>query len=175
MKTDSSTIGLQSLFPGLEAWQDMHPQSRVWVYASDRPFTAQELATVVPHLEEFARQWASHNIQLKSWAGILFDQFVVLIVDETRKDASGCSIDTSVRYLQGLQDQLGINLFDRWNFHFMEDQQVVTLTKDQFAEAYRKGRINDETLVFDHLVNTLEKLQNDWIKPVAHSWHQRFV
>lgn len=156
-------------------WEKMSPETRVWIYASNRPFTTQEAMQVTPHLEAFANQWASHNVQLQAWAGMLFNQFIVLAVDESRQDASGCSIDSSVRYLRSLESALGIDLFDRWNFHFIEDDAVITLPKDEFADAHRNGRILDDTLVFDHLVNTLGKLKASWIKPLGQSWHRRFV
>lgn len=159
----------------LPAWEGMSPDTRIWIYASNRPFTPEEEEQVTPHLEAFARQWASHNVQLHAWGGILFNKFIVLAVDESRQDASGCSIDTSVRYLRSLESALGIDLFDRWNFHFMEDDAVKTLPKEEFVAAFRSGRIQDDTLVFDHLVNTLGKLKESWIKPLGQSWHRRFV
>lgn len=153
----------------------LSPDSRVWVYQSDRPFTAAEVAEVENALQAFARQWVSHNRQLRAAAGIMHDRFVILAVDESQAGASGCSIDASVHFLKQLQAALGVELFDRMRFSYRDGEQVVTVARDEFARRYAAGEITDNTPVYDTLVKTTGELQHRFEKPLHASWHSRMV
>lgn len=149
--------------------------TRVWIYQSNRPFTAEELPFVKHHLQQFARKWVSHNQALQSFADIFHNQFVILMVDESQAGASGCSIDSSVRFLQQLQDEYGVDLFDRMTFAYKADGEVKTAHRSEFKQLYQAGKITDDTLVFDNLVTTKADFENHWIKLLRESWHKRMV
>ncbi len=149
--------------------------SRIWIYQSNRPFTAEELPLVKAQLDQFTKQWVSHSNQLTAIGKILHDRFIVLMVDESRAGASGCSIDSSVHFLKSLQSQFGVDLFDRMRFSYQDADNVHTVTRDEFAELYANGTINDNTLVFDTLVNSKKAFDEGWLKPLKNSWHARMV
>ncbi len=147
--------------------------SRVWVYQSSRPFEEKDIPGLKAKIDAFARSWVSHNRQLRAVGDVLHHRFIVLIVDESQADASGCSIDKSVYFLKQLQGEYEVDLFDRMVFSYLEGEEVVTVPRDIFAQRYQGGQINDETLVFDTLVNTLGDFQHSWVKPLGQSWHRR--
>lgn len=153
----------------------LSPQSRVWVYQTNRELTDTEITEIQKALDAFTRQWVSHNRQLKADSKIYHRRFIVLMVDETQAGASGCSIDASVHFLQGLQQKYQLDLFDRLQFAFREGEQIQVLGKDAFQEWYRSGRISDKTVVFNNLVKTLEELEKNWQIPLKDSWHKQFV
>ncbi len=102
-------------------------------------------------------------------------RFLVLAVDETQAGASGCSIDSSVNFLKKLGAHYQRDLFDRLRFSYVDNGAVHTVSKDDFAQLYQDGTINDETLVFDPLLKTVEELSSGFQKPLKDSWHSRFV
>ncbi|MEL6720198.1 MAG: hypothetical protein AAFP82_15915, partial [Bacteroidota bacterium] len=127
------------------------------------------------YLQQFATQWVSHNRALRSFADLFHHQFIVLMVDESQAGASGCSIDASVHFLQQLQAKFNVNLFDRMTFAYKEGEEVKTAHRSEFKELYQAGKISDETLVFDNLVNTKGAFEEQWVKPLGKSWHKRMV
>ncbi|MEM8524272.1 MAG: hypothetical protein AAGG68_06500 [Bacteroidota bacterium] len=149
--------------------------SRVWIYQSNRPFTDKELLEVRQYLQQFATQWVSHNRALRAFAEVYHNQFIVLIVDESQAGASGCSIDASVHFLQQLQAKFDVNLFDRMTFAYQENGEVKTAHRSEFKQLYQAGKISDETLVFDNLVNTKGAFEKQWVKPLGESWHRKMV
>lgn len=154
----------------------LSPQSKVWIYQSNRPLAEAEEQQILPELQAFAQSWVSHNRQLRAGADILHQRFVVLAVDETQADASGCSIDKSVHFLKGLEQSYGLSLFERMIFSYQDAEgKVHTVDRDTFAQLYASGAINDETPVFDPLVDTLGDLQQQFVKPLGQSWHKRMV
>ena len=156
-------------------YKNLPEQTRVWIYQSSRPFSLEETGMMDTQLSEFAQQWASHNRALKSFAKVFHNQFVVLMVDESQAGASGCSIDSSVHFIRSLQQQLGVDFFDRMTFAWSTPEGVKTAPRDEFAQLYQQGIISDETLVFDNLVTTKEQFEERWLRPLKESWHARMV
>lgn len=157
------------------AYEQLPATSRVWIYQSSRALTADEQARLLPQIRSFVEQWTSHREAVSAWGGILHDYFLVLIVDESQVGTGGCSIDSSVAFVRAVGDALGIDWFDRWNFAYWQGDAVHTAQRDDFAHLYQKGEINDQTLVFNNLIQTKADLENQWKVPMSSSWHRNFV
>jgi hypothetical protein len=97
------------------------------------------------------------------------------MVDESQAGASGCSIDSSVQFVRQLQQELGVDFFDRMLFAWQDGEQVQTAHRENFAALYRQGLIDGDTLVYDHLVKTKADFESAWLKPLSQSWHARMV
>ncbi len=149
--------------------------SRVWIYQSNRPFSEKECLVLNSQLNAFVQNWAAHSQQLYAACSIVHNQFIILAVDESQAGASGCSIDKSVHFMQEIENQYGISLFDRMAFAYMDNDTVKTATKPTFKRLYTEGVLTDDTPVFDNLVNTVKDLKSAWVKPLKDSWHRRFV
>jgi len=145
--------------------------SRVWVYQSDRELTDNEALQIKVLLDNFTTGWTAHNNQLKARAEIRYNRFIILIVDESQAGASGCSIDKSVHFMQQIEAQFGINLFDRFNLAYRQGSEVLSAPRAQFEELLKQGNINTDTIVFNNLVQNLTELDNKWEVPFKNSWH----
>lgn len=159
----------------MEGFQDFPPETRIWIYQSSHQIAAAQVPALRSVVNEFAQNWVSHNRQLRAHGDVLHDRFILLAVDETRADASGCSIDKSVHFLKQVENQLGVDLFDRMTFAWMDGEAVKTAPSNEFSALYQSGEISGETLVFDNLVKTKGELEENWLKPLNKSWHRRFV
>lgn len=145
--------------------------SRVWVYQADKELTNEQASGLRVTLTQFAAEWTAHNNQLKAKAEVRYNRFIILIVDESQAGASGCSIDKSVNFLKRVEQEFGINLFDRFNFAYREGEQVLSAPRHQFEELLKEGKITNNTIVFNNLVPTLADLENKWEVPFKDSWH----
>jgi hypothetical protein len=149
--------------------------SRVWVYQSNRKFTVEETEAVQSAISDFTRQWVSHNQALRAQGAVYHHQFLVLMVDESQAGASGCSIDSSVQFVRQLQQELGVDFFDRMLFAWQDGDEVHMAHRMEFAELYKNGVLTEETLVFDNLVKTKGDFETAWVKRLGDSWHKRMV
>lgn len=86
---------------------------RIWIYQSDRELSETEVGLANNKLQEFAAQWKAHGKELAARAEIRYNRFIILFLNESVEAASGCSIDSSVRFLKAIENELGVNLFDR--------------------------------------------------------------
>lgn len=156
-------------------FQHFPAETRVWIYQSNKPFPTEVVPKLKEVVDRFAQNWVSHNNQLRAHGDVLHDRFILLAVDESKAGASGCSIDKSVHFLKQLENELGIDLFDRMTFAWKEGDAVKTAAQAEFSSLYQAGEIKPETLVFDNLVKTKGELEENWLKPLNQSWHKRFV
>src|SRR3954452_12633246 len=150
--------------------EDFHSASKVWIYQSSRLFSLGEALQIEDLLNDFVQRWNSHGVPVKGYANLLFGQFVVLIADETATGVSGCSTDSSVRIIKQIEQQFGVNMFDRQTLAFIVKNKVQLLPLAQLNYAAINGFINPDTLYFNNLVATKEELMDNWMIPVKQSW-----
>ncbi len=149
---------------------DFNPQSRVWIYQASRLFTLSEALEIEDLLQSFADSWTSHGDKVKGYAQLFFGQFIVLMADETASGVSGCSTDSSVRLLKGIEEKTGVSLFDRQNMAFLIKDKIQLLPLAQLKHAIDNGFLNEDTIYFNNLAATKSELENNWVIPVKDSW-----
>ncbi len=149
--------------------------ARIWIYPSSEVLTDETVEKILPACRNFAKEWVAHNQALHADAFIIKNKFLVLGVDEAVAGASGCSIDSSVKFVQNLGFEIGVDFFNRLNFDYLENGELKTAHKDDFSTLYNNGVVNDETPVFDHLVKSLGELKTAWLKPLGQSWHKNLI
>ena len=148
------------------------PQSKVWIYQSNRRFTDQETAEIQAILNDFVAQWTAHGHQLKAKAEVFHQYFIVLTVDQDVANATGCSIDSSVRVIKDIESKFGLDLFDRFNMAYKIDDEVHVATKEDFETLISIKKIGLDTIVFNNLVQTREDFEQKWEVPLQDSWHK---
>jgi hypothetical protein len=149
---------------------DFSPNSRVWIYQSNRLFTLNEALDMEDLLHQFINQWKSHGAPVKGYANLLFGQFVVIIADESSTTVGGCSTDSSVHLIKQLEQLFKVDLFNRQSLAFAIKGKVEILPVQQLNYALQNGFINNQTLYFNNLVATKTELLENWLIPVEESW-----
>tara|TARA_B100000809_G_C14729500_1_gene384471 strand:- start:45 stop:530 length:486 start_codon:yes stop_codon:yes gene_type:complete len=156
-------------------YKNLPNNSRVWIYQSNREFTNKEIVLISVKSEEFINSWTRHGDNLKGSFTIKYNQFLVLAVDESFNNVSGCSIDSSVRFIQQLEKELQLDLMNKMNVTF-KDNEVINLVKlFDFQKFAKERKVTSETIVFNNMVNTKEDFENNWEVPANQSWHKRFL
>src|SRR5688572_14045535 len=146
------------------------PESRVWIYQSNRLFSMHEALAIEDMLNDFTSKWLSHGTPVKGAALLFFGQFIILMADEKATGVSGCSTDSSVRLIKDIEQRFGVNLFDRTTLAFVVKDKVQLLPLSQLQYAFDNGFISSNTLYFNNLVQTKEELESNWIIPIKDSW-----
>ncbi len=149
---------------------NFHPESRVWVYQSNRLFSMSEALEIEELLKQFAAAWKSHGATVKGAAYLFFGQFIILMADETATGVSGCSTDSSVRLIKDIEQRYKVNMFDRTTLAFVVKNKIQLLPLSQLQYAIDNGFIDGNTIYFNNLVQTKEELESKWIIPVKDSW-----
>jgi len=146
------------------------PDSRVWIYQSSRLFTLGEALEIEEYINKFAAEWRSHGAEVYAYGNLFFGQFVILMADESHAGVSGCSTDSSVRFIKSLELKYGVDFFNRMSLAFVVKEKIQVLPMNQLQYAFDNYFIDENTLYFNNLVQTKEELENNWIIPLKDSW-----
>ncbi|MFT6747744.1 MAG: hypothetical protein ACJAZ2_002101 [Glaciecola sp.] len=149
--------------------------SRVWVYQSNVKFTDDQLAVINSKLTDFLSSWDSHGAALQAAAQVLYDQFIVLFVDEGSQMATGCSIDKSVALIKSIESETGVDLMNRMNIAYQKADEIVVQKMMDFKSSIKSGDVNENTTVFNNLVQTKGEFLSSWQGPAKDSWHNQLL
>jgi hypothetical protein len=97
------------------------------------------------------------------------------MIDKNYTEASGCSIDKSVHFIQSLEKEFNITLMDRMLFAYKNNGRVEVVSKKEFSSLLSQGVVNDETTVFNNLVQSKEELNKNWEVALKESWHRDVI
>lgn len=156
-------------------YKKLSGNSRVWVYQSSKTLSDQEVSEILSEGKKFINSWAAHGAELSASFAIFYNRFIVLFADETQVKASGCSIDASVHFIQRIQKAFDLDLFDRLTIAYKLNDEIETIHMSEFEEAIESGRLNEETTVFNNLVETKTEFENAWEIPLKESWHKKLM
>jgi hypothetical protein len=148
--------------------------SRVWIYQSNRRFTQDELIEITEKLTSFVNEWAAHGTGLQAGFELKYERFIVLAVNQDEQNATGCSIDSSVRFIQELESTYNIELLDKMNVAFKQGEFINFKTLLDFKSMAKSGAIGKKTVVFNNLVTNIAEYNENWEVPALDSWHSRF-
>ncbi len=144
--------------------------SRVWIYQCNRELTETEAKQIEEKLSSFAKQWTSHKQQISAVGKVLFNRFAILLADSTQVKVGGCSQDASFDFVREVEKEFGITLFDRLTMLFKKDNEIISIPFSELNEKFAEGVIDEQTIFFNNLVQTLSEMQTNWMVPVGQSW-----
>lgn len=150
--------------------EDFSGDSRVWVYQSNRPFTEAEGERIRHQLAVYVAGWMSHNRPVKGWGTVIFDQFIVLMADDTMDRLCGSAVDASIRFVKDLEAQYGLMLMNRMNMGFVKEGALLTFPLQDVERKVLDKTITGETLFFNNAITTKYQLLDDWILPFEKSF-----
>jgi hypothetical protein len=156
-------------------YKNLPNNSRVWIYQADREFTHIEMDFIALKAEDFIKQWTRHGDDVKGSFTFKYNQFLVLAVDESFNSVSGCSIDSSVRFIQSIEKEFELDLMNKMNVTFKDNDTINLVKLVDFQRFAKEQKVNSETIVFNNMVATKADFENNWEIPAKESWHKRFL
>ena len=144
---------MQQIYNLFDGFSD---DSRVWLYHANRPITPTEAIFVQENLEHFALSWKAHSTPLKAKACMLNEFIIAFVVDQTTASASGCSVDSSVRFVKELGNELKIDFFNRMNV------VIADINGNRTLHPYCKLNELKDFYYYDPLVDNLKSLKEKW-------------
>ncbi len=156
-------------------FENLPEDSRIWVYQSNRKLSDEEVDSISPKIETFLENWTAHGSDLEAGFEIKYNRFIVFGLNQANASASGCSIDASVKFIQSLEQELGIDLLDKMNVTFYSGDYIAHKSLSDFRKMAKAKSVSPNTIVFNNLVNTKAEYLENWEVPAKESWHNRFL
>lgn len=143
---------------------------RVWVFQSHKALNPSEIQDINRVLNDFLMKWAAHGAELTGSFDIKYNRFIILAVDETQTNASGCSIDSLMRLVEAIDEKYGLKLFDRLRITYRSESELLHCDVNEFRKRWELGEVSEDTIVFNNVLETLADLDSKWEVPVRESW-----
>jgi len=158
----------------LVKFEELPQNSRVWIYQSKDYLNETQVNNIQKLLEKFTTSWESHQKPLKASFEVAYNRFIILAVDESFNQASGCSIDSSVHFLKELENQFGLDLFNRQYVAFWQGEEVKTTSLLEIKQKIAEGIIQENTLIFNNLVSDIASFKQKWQQNAKETWVARY-
>lgn len=143
--------------------ENFSPTSRVWYYLADRALDGTESDYIQNKLEEFVNvQWKSHGSKLNATGVLLCNQLIALSVDDASLGASGCSIDSSVKFIKELGAELKVDFFNR---------MFVLISKDKEIQRVHISELSNykDWVLLNPIITTVQDIREKGFIPVSTS------
>jgi hypothetical protein len=150
-------------------------ESRVWIYQANRSFSESELSQLDDQLKVFIEAWTTHGKDLKAGYKIVYKRFIVIALNQNLNSASGCSIDSSVHFIQELEKQYNVDLMDKMNVSYKQGEFIAYKPLLDFKKMAQQKAVSKKTIVFNNLVTNIAEFKENWEVPASESWHKRFI
>ena len=146
------------------------------IYTSNRIISSIESQEILKEIKSFVGSWQTHQKSLNADGTILLDRCLVFAVDEEIQSISGCSIDSSVKFVKSIGQKYNIDFFNRLNILLLKDEKPLMVSYHElnnYKDAYLFNP-NVETLAIYSFFIAQWALK-PWIKayPLEYQYHWR--
>ena len=145
----------------LVPFENLPEESRIWIYQSNRKFSDAEFSEIETDLQSFLNEWAAHGTSLESSYLLKYNRFIIIAVNQEVQAATGCSIDSSVEFIQNLEKKYNVDLVvciaAALKRGLLNEQEALRYEKPAFNlakgfEISGLGQLVDAAVISDRLV-----------------------
>lgn len=147
---------------------------KVWIYLSDKELKGDLYNAVMRSGTDFVKGWTAHDNPLNGTFEILDGRFIVVTVDETSYNASGCSIDKLLRLIKQLEADHQLKLLDRLLVGYKTPNGVEVIHSSLVKEKLASKQLDENTLIFNVAASNSEEY-SQWLQPLKETWLKKYL
>ena len=155
-------------------FNDLSEDSRIWIYQSNKELNNDQVSEISGKLTDFLKTWNTHGKPISCSFQVKYNRFIIIAAENTL-EISGCSIDSSVAFIQSLETKYSIILLDKMDVAYRTDETINIISLKDFKQMVKNKSITPKTVVFNNLVSNISELNSHWETTVEDSWHSRFL
>jgi hypothetical protein len=148
--------------------------NRVWAFIISKKLSNSQLDTLAEQGNNFVKSWTAHDQQLTANFRIFNDRIILVNVNESVTNASGCSIDKLTRFIKETELSLGVELLNRLLVAYQSGEHTEVVHASQIKELLSKGILSANTLVYNTAVANENELKN-WEQPLQNTWLKKYL
>ena len=159
----------------LVSYESLSGSAKVWIYPASRKFYKHEVSAVEEKIISFTSQWKNNDQELKVSYQFLYDRFIIILAEDPEGKITNSDLNQVVKFIQHLQSEYHLELLDRMNVYFKQGVYVQHKELKEFKKLLKNKSVSSKTIVFDHLIQTKDELENFWEIPITESWYHRLL
>jgi hypothetical protein len=141
-------------------FSELPDDARIWIFGADKPLNGAVVDSMLAEVDSYLDQWKAHGFPL-----------LIIGIDPTVEQASGCSIDGLFRALQQLQKTTGAQIVGGGRVFYRDASGAThSVPRDEFTTLTSAGKIGPRTPVFDTSLTRLDAWKTRFEQPLAESW-----
>lgn len=130
--------------------------------------SAESIEAVISQMNQFLLQWKSHEAPVKAEAWFEESHFLIVRVDPSLANPSGCSKDKLQHFIQGLTEKLCLPLASPQLFWLKIGSEIHGLTKLQIKNLWQNDLKAVGYLLFPTWLDSEHTYLELWGKPLEH-------
>jgi len=154
----------------INQFNQMPPNAKVWIYASDKIISPSHFAVINQKAIPFIQNWTAHQNHLQAEFAVLYNCFLVFMVNESVHEISGCGIDKLTHLIKEIDAETNLNLLNRMGVQLLENNEVTCLTKSAFLEKLSAQDLG-KSKAFNNQITTKKQFEMEWIIPIENAWY----
>ena len=147
--------------------------NRVWTYLINKNLSSEELQNLNLKGNAFVSEWTAHENKLTASFELFKSRIIIVKVNETVTEASGCSVDKLLRFIKLCEQEFNIQLLNRLLVAINLNNEIQAIHSSEIKTLLLNGSINPETQIYDTSISNENEL-NNWIKPLKNTWLNKY-
>jgi hypothetical protein len=147
---------------------------KIWIYVLSKELNEGQLTQFIQNCKNFTGSWTAHDQPLSASFELYKNRLLIMKVDESAYNASGCSIDKLQRFIQLQEKEFDIQLLNRLLVALEVNDKIMVVHSSQIKELLSSKVINENTLVYDTVITSSYELKN-WKKPLKDTWLCKYL
>ncbi len=148
---------------------------KVWIYTLSNELTAQQLINFSERCNAFVVGWTAHDVSLDASFNLYKNRLLIFKVDETKYNASGCSIDKQVRFVKELEQIFNVELLNRLLVAYEINDDVCVVNASNVKQLLALNTITKNTLIYNNTITTSIELETAWKQPLSATWLAKYL
>ena len=130
-------------------FNSLHPNSRIWLYISSIPINNFNKENILLLFKEFNDEWKSHGEKISGSIKFIGNNIVIIGANYLGGDMCGRSVDAQVRFVRGIDQELGIDLLNRNNLAFTISDIIKIFSFSEIENLIKEEKINRSTSFYN--------------------------
>ena len=147
---------------------------KIWIYVLGKKLDEVGEKQFLQNCTAFTGSWTAHDQPLAAGFELHKNRLLIMKVDESAYNASGCSIDKLQRFIQQQEKVFGIELLNRFLVALDVNNDLMVVHSSEIKELLSSNAIDGNTLVYDSSITSSEQMK-EWKKPLKNTWLSRFL
>lgn len=147
---------------------------KVWIYLSDKELKGDLLNSVLKAGNDFVSNWKAHEMPLNATFEVQNDRFIIVSVDETTYNASGCSIDKLLRLVKQLEADHQLQLLNRLLVGYKSSNGVEVIAASSVKEKLQAKQLDENTLIYNVAASDSKEYET-WLQPLKETWLKKYL
>tara|TARA_B100000497_G_C7567039_1_gene341830 strand:- start:351 stop:824 length:474 start_codon:yes stop_codon:yes gene_type:complete len=127
-------------------FQDLHPQSKIWLYISPVSIDSVTKKNISSLFKDFIDDWKSHGQPVNGQLKFIKDNLLVVGADYFPDGMCGRAVDAQVRFINQINEGFNLDLLNRTNIAFVQQDSVVVYNYNKLGALIKKGSVNKSTV-----------------------------